>query len=316
MTQKRSVIQMKAYEACTLCPRRCGVNRIKQQSGICAQTAQLRIARAALHMWEEPCISGTRGSGTVFFSGCQLRCIFCQNDSIAQGEVGREISVERLTEIFFELEQKGANNINLVTPDHFIPHIVSAIQRAREQGFTLPFVYNTGSYVSLEALRMLDGWIDVYLPDFKYMDSEHARAYSGAADYPEVAKAALAEMFRQVGPVQFATVDGEAEPMLVRGMLVRHLLLPGAVADAKRVITYLHRTYGNDIYLSLMNQYTPGARVLEHPLLHRKVRRKEYEAWIDAAIELGIEQAFVQEGSAAEESFIPAFDYEGVEAES
>ena len=307
---------MKAYEACTLCPRRCGVNRIKQQSGICAQTAQLRIARAALHMWEEPCISGTRGSGTVFFSGCQLRCIFCQNDSIAQGEVGREISVERLTEIFFELEQKGANNINLVTPDHFIPHIVSAIQRAREQGFTLPFVYNTGSYVSLEALRMLDGWIDVYLPDFKYMDSEHARAYSGAADYPEVAKAALAEMFRQVGPVQFATVDGETEPMLVRGMLVRHLLLPGAVADAKRVITYLHRTYGNDIYLSLMNQYTPGARVLEHPLLHRKVRRKEYEAWIDAAIELGIEQAFVQEGSAAEESFIPAFDYEGVEAES
>ena len=307
---------MKAYEACTLCPRRCGVNRIKQQSGICAQTAQLRIARAALHMWEEPCISGTRGSGTVFFSGCQLRCIFCQNDSIAQGEVGREISVERLTEIFFELEQKGANNINLVTPDHFIPHIVSAIQRAREQGFTLPFVYNTGSYVSLEALRMLDGWIDVYLPDFKYMDSEHARAYSGAADYPEVAKAALAEMFRQVGPVQFATVDEETEPMLVRGMLVRHLLLPGAVADAKRVITYLHRTYGNDIYLSLMNQYTPGARVLEHPLLHRKVRRKEYEAWIDAAIELGIEQAFVQEGSAAEESFIPAFDYEGVEAES
>lgn len=306
---------MKAYEACTLCPRRCGVNRIKQQSGICAQTAQLRIARAALHMWEEPCISGTRGSGTVFFSGCQLRCIFCQNYPIAQGEVGREISAERLTEIFFELEQKGANNINLVTPDHFIPHIVSAIQRAREQGFTLPFVYNTGSYVSLEALRMLDGWIDVYLPDFKYMDSEHARAYSGAADYPEVAKAALAEMFRQVGPVQFATVAGETEPMLVRGMLVRHLLLPGAVADAKRVIAYLHRTYGNDIYLSLMNQYTPGARVLEHPLLHRKVRRKEYEAWIDAAIEMGIEQAFVQEGSAAEESFIPAFDYEGVEVE-
>jgi putative pyruvate formate lyase activating enzyme len=281
-------------------------------TGACGETEQLRIARAALHFWEEPCISGERGSGTVFFSGCQLRCIYCQNRPIACGDVGREISEERLCEIFFELEAKGANNINLVTPDHFIPWITKSIEMAKRAGISLPFVYNTSSYVNPEALKRLEGLIDIYLPDLKYLDENLAGAYSGAADYPDVAKAALAEMYRQVGPVRFRMVKQEPEPMLERGMVVRHLLLPGALADAKRIIAWLYESYGDSIYLSLMSQYTPGAAVAKHPILKRRIRRKDYDALVDHALELGVTNAFIQEGSAADESFIPEFDYEGV----
>lgn len=298
--------------SCTLCPRACGVNREQGVRGACGETAQIRLARAALHFWEEPCISGTRGSGAVFFTGCQLRCVYCQNQPIAHGAVGKEVSLSRLVDIFFELEEQGANNINLVTPDHFIPQIAEAIKTAKSRGFTLPFVYNTGSYVTVEALQTLDGLIDSYLPDLKYLDPSHARDYSGAEDYPEVAKAALKEMFRQVGPVKLMQVQKEEEPMLLRGMVVRHLLLPGALDDAKQIVSYLYDTYGNDIYMSLMSQYTPGEAVEEHPLLRRRVRRKDYDALVDHAIALGVENAFIQEGSAADESFIPAFDYEGI----
>lgn len=304
---------MRTSEPCRLCPRSCGVNRADGERGTCGETAAIRLARAALHFWEEPCISGTKGSGAVFFSGCQLRCVYCQNQPIAHGDVGREVTVSRLTDIFFELEEQGANNINLVTPDHFIPQIAQAIRAARARGFTLPFVYNTSSYVRVEALRELEGLIDIYLPDLKYMDEAHAREYSGAPDYPQVAKAALQEMYRQVGAVRFAEVSGEEEPMLRRGMVVRHLLLPGALADAKRIVAYLYDTYGDDIYISLMSQYTPGKAVEQHPVLHRRVRRKDYDALVDEAIRRGVENAFIQEGSAADESFIPAFDYQGVE---
>lgn len=304
---------MRTSEPCRLCPRACGISRADGERGACGETATIRLARAALHFWEEPCISGTKGSGAVFFSGCQLRCVYCQNQPIAHGDVGREVTVSRLTDIFFELEEQGANNINLVTPDHFIPQIAQAIRAARARGFTLPFVYNTSSYVRVEALRELEGLIDIYLPDLKYMDEAHAREYSGAPDYPQVAKAALQEMYRQVGAVRFAEVSGEEEPMLRRGMVVRHLLLPGALADAKRIVAYLYDTYGDDIYISLMSQYTPGKAVEQHPVLHRRVRRKDYDALVDEAIRRGVENAFIQEGSAADESFIPAFDYQGVE---
>lgn len=304
---------MRTSEPCRLCPRACGISRADGERGTCGETAAIRLARAALHFWEEPCISGTKGSGAVFFSGCQLRCVYCQNQPIAHGDVGREVTVSRLTDIFFELEEQGANNINLVTPDHFIPQIAQAIRAARARGFTLPFVYNTSSYVRVEALRELEGLIDIYLPDLKYMDEAHAREYSGAPDYPQVAKAALQEMYRQVGAVRFAEVSGEEEPMLRRGMVVRHLLLPGALADAKRIVAYLYDTYGDDIYISLMSQYTPGKAVEQHPVLHRRVRRKDYDALVDEAIRRGVENAFIQEGSAADESFIPAFDYQGVE---
>lgn len=303
---------MRPEEPCRLCPRACGVSRADGVRGACGETTAIRLARAALHFWEEPCISGTRGSGAVFFSGCQLRCVYCQNQPIAHGAVGREISGSRLVDIFFELEAQGANNINLVTPDHFIPQIAAAIREAKSRGFSLPFVYNTSSYVTVEALRELEGLIDIYLPDLKYLDGAHAGEYSGASDYPQVAKAALQEMYRQVGVVRFAQVPGEEEPMLQNGMVVRHLLLPGALADAKRIVAYLYDTYGDHIYISLMSQYTPGAAVAAHPILHRRVRRKDYDALVDEAIRLGVENAFIQEGSAADESFIPAFDYEGV----
>ena len=298
--------------ACRLCPRACGVDRYSGERGACGETAQIRLARAALHFWEEPCISGTKGSGAVFFTGCQLRCVYCQNQLIAHGDVGKEISLSRLVDIFYELEAKGANNINLVTPDHFIPQIAEAIRMAKKNGFSLPFVYNTSSYVTVEALSRLDGLIDIYLPDLKYLDEAHARDYSGTPDYPDAAKVALQEMYRQVGPVKFIQVQKEEEPMLARGMVVRHLLLPGALDDAKQVVAYLYETYGDDIYMSLMSQYTPGAAVKDHPLLRRRVRRKDYDALVDWAIKIGVENAFVQEGSAADESFIPAFDYEGV----
>ena len=274
MTGANRQMQM---SSCRLCPRACGIDRTRGARGVCGETAVVRLARAALHFWEEPCISGTAGSGTVFFTGCQLRCIYCQNQPIAHGSVGKEVTADRLVEIFFELQQKGANNINLVTPDHYIPQIVQAIWRAKERGLTLPFVYNTGSYVSVEALHMLDGLID----------------YSGAADYPQVAQAALREMYRQVGTASFTDVAGEEEPMLRRGMIVRHLLLPGALADAKRILAYLYDTYGDHIYISLMSQYTPGQAVAGHPLLRRRVRRKDYEALVDEAIRLGIENAFI-----------------------
>lgn len=303
---------MEHSNGCRLCPRACDAQRAAGAVGVCGETETLRLARAALHYWEEPCISGTRGSGAVFFSGCQLRCIYCQNQPIARGQIGRAVSAERLTDIFFELAQQGADNINLVTADHYIPQVAQAVRMAKDRGLQLPFVYNTGSYVTVEALRQLDGLIDIYLPDLKYFDAQRAAEYSGAGDYSQTARAAIAEMYRQVGGVVLAQTAHEEEPMLVRGVVVRHLLLPGALADAKRIVKYLYDTYGDDVYLSLMSQYTPTEAVREHPVLHRRVRRRDYDALVDWAIRLGVEHAFIQEGRAADESFIPAFDYQGV----
>lgn len=304
---------MNEKSGCRLCPRACGVDRRTGVRGVCGETETLRIARAALHFWEEPCISGTKGSGAVFFSGCALGCVYCQNRPIAGGEIGREISVSRLCEIFFELAAQGANNINLVTPDHFIPAVADAIEQARVRGFSLPFVYNTGSYVTAEALRRLEGLIDIYLPDFKYMDRLRAEEYSHAPDYPQAAKAAVAEMYRQVGEPVFVRAAGETEPLIKRGVIVRHLLLPGGLADAKQIVSYVSDTYGDAVYLSLLRQYTPVNAVKRHPLLGHPVKKRNYDALVDFALRLGVEHAFIQEGSAVNESFIPAFDYEGVE---
>ena len=225
---------------CNLCPRACKVSRENGEAGICGETGKIRIARAALHFWEEPCISGIQGSGTVFFSGCQLKCVFCQNRPVATGEIGKVIENERLSEIFFELKEKGANNINLVTPDHFLPQIVCAIERARTQGFDLPFVYNTGSFVTVDTLKRLEGLISIYLPDFKYIDPQKSHEYSAAKAYPEVAKLAIAEMVRQVGEPKFHE-QGE-ETLMEQGVIVRHLLLPGGRGDAKRMVKYLYET--------------------------------------------------------------------------
>lgn len=300
------------YIICQLCPRVCKVNREDGQKGICGVNASLKVARAALHFWEETCISGKSGSGAVFFSGCSLHCVFCQNESIAQGTAGKEISRERLAEIFLELQEQGANNINLVTPGHYIPHIVWSVEHARNQGLTLPIVYNTSSYEKVESLKQLEGIVDIYLPDFKYWSADLAAKYSHAPDYPEVAKAAIAEMVRQQPqPEFFAEQDGGLD-IMSKGVIVRQLLLPGQLRDAKQIVKYLYETYGNQIYFSLMSQFTPLPHVEKYPELNRRVSPRTYERYVDYAISLGVENGFVQEGDVAEESFIPEFNCEGV----
>lgn len=292
---------------CTLCPRQCHVNRLLGQTGYCGQTT-LKAARASLHMWEEPCISGTAGSGTVFFSGCNLRCIFCQNYHIALGEAGREISTTHLAEIFLSLQEQGANNINLVTPTHFVPQILLALQSAKAQGLTIPIVYNSSGYESTETLRLLKGYVDIYLPDFKYMDSALSLKYSHAQDYFEKAKEALAEMVRQTGSPVFDPATG----LMKRGVIVRHLLLPGQTKDSKKILRHLHTTYGNQIFISIMNQYTPLPQVKELPELDRRVSPAEYDRVLDFALRIGIENGFFQEGETASDSFIPEFDERGL----
>ena len=293
---------------CTLCPRDCHADREGEKAGYCGETTQPRLARAALHMWEEPCISGNIGSGTVFFTGCPLKCIFCQNASIASSLVGKPVSVARLAQIFLELQAKGACNINLVTPTHFVPQIASALRSAKRDGLKLPIVYNTGGYEKTETLRMLEGLVDIYLPDFKYVSSRLSARYSNAPDYFEIARSSLAEMFRQVGPPVFSEETG----MMKRGVIVRHLLLPRHLADSKRVVKYLYETYGSTVYISLMNQYTPIRFFPDRPELNRRVSHKEYRELVDYCISLGVENAFIQEGETASESFIPPFDCEGV----
>ena len=319
--QKQYDMFEKVYEECRLCPRECGVNRKEGQTGFCQMDGTLRVARAALHMWEEPCISGKRGSGAVFFSGCNLRCVYCQNFDIAAGTRGKEISRERLSEIFLELQAQGAANINLVTPDHDLPDIVWALLKAKEQGLCIPVVYNGSGYEKADVIAALEGLVDIFLTDFKYMDGELAGRLSYAGDYPEVAKRALEQMVKITGEPLF-----NEEGMMQRGVIVRHLLLPGHKKNAKAVLRYLRETYGDKIYISLMNQYTPMVQLTSHsgnqkeleeaarqePQLMRKVTTREYEQVVDYALQLGITKAFIQEGDVAKESFIPDFDTTGV----
>ena len=298
---------MNKYENCLLCPRKCGINRGTGQTGVCGVSAEIRVARAALHYWEEPCISGEKGSGAVFFSGCSLHCVFCQNREISDGKAGKVISKERLSDIFIELAGKGANNINLVTPGQYIPDIVWAVNDARRRGMKLPIVYNTSGYENVTELKLLEGIVDVYLPDFKYMDSALSAKYSRAKDYPSVAKQAISEMVRQ----QPRVVIDDATGLIQKGVIVRQLLLPGHVNDAKAILKYLHDTYQNSIYISMMSQFTPIA-LKDYPEINRTVTRREYERLIDYAIKIGTTNAFIQEGDVAKDSFIPAFDCEGV----
>lgn len=298
---------MNKYENCLLCPRKCGINRRTGQTGVCGVSSEIKVARAALHYWEEPCISGKRGSGAVFFSGCSLHCVFCQNREISDGKEGKVISKERLSDIFMELEGKGANNINLVTPGQYIPDIVWAVNDAKSRGMKLPIIYNTSGYENVTELKLLEGIVDVYLPDFKYMDSTLSARYSRAKDYPSVAKQALSEMVRQQPDV----VIDDATGLIQKGVIVRQLLLPGHVNDAKAVLKYLYDTYHDHVYISMMSQFTPIA-LKDYPEINRTVTRREYERLIDYALEIGITNAFIQEGDVAKDSFIPAFDCEGV----
>lgn len=298
---------MNKYENCLLCPRKCGINRRTGQTGVCGVSSEIKVARAALHYWEEPCISGKRGSGAVFFSGCSLHCVFCQNREISDGKEGKVISKERLSDIFMELAGKGANNINLVTPGQYIPDIVWAVNDAKSRGMKLPIIYNTSGYENVTELKLLEGIVDVYLPDFKYMDSTLSARYSRAKDYPSVAKQALSEMVRQQPDV----VIDDSTGLIQKGVIVRQLLLPGHVNDAKAVLKYLYDTYHDHVYISMMSQFTPIA-LKDYPEINRTVTKREYERLVDYALEIGITNAFIQEGDVAKDSFIPAFDCEGV----
>lgn len=297
---------MNCYKGCTLCPRHCGVDRYKT-TGYCGEGATLRAAKAYLHMWEEPCISGTKGSGTVFFSGCNLKCVYCQNSEIARRGAGYKIDSPRLAEIFLKLQDRGANNINLVTPTHFVPHIIKAIDLTRGR-LNIPIVYNCGGYESVKTLKDLDGYIDIYMPDFKYIDKRLAQKYSNAPDYPEICMAAIEEMTRQTGCRSMFDKNG----IMTRGIIVRHLILPGFLENSKDIIKYRYSTYGDDLYMSIMNQYTPMPAVGTYPEIDRRVSDAEYDEVIDYAVSHGIINAFVQEGGTVNESFIPAFDGDGI----
>ena len=286
---------------CNLCPRNCGVNRY-ESLGFCKASDKVKVAYYSLHQWEEPVISGINGSGTVFFSNCNLKCIFCQNKKISTLGYGKEISNERLKEIFLELQAKGAHNINLVTPTHYVPQIVEVLKEAKTAGLNIPIVYNTSSYENVSTIMLLEGIVDVYLADLKYFDDSLGCKYSKCENYFEVAKAAIEARYEQVG--KFEIVDD----LMVKGVIVRVLVLPGHADDSKNLIKYLHETYGNNIIISIMNQYTPVEVIDKYPNLNRKVSDEEYEEVIDFAVELGVEIAFIQEGETQDTSFIPDFD--------
>lgn len=288
---------------CTLCPRRCGIERGETEGhGVCGVGALPKIARAGLHMWEEPCISGTRGSGAVFFSGCGLRCIFCQNEAISHGGAGEYVSIERLADIFRELEMQGAHNINLVTAAQFVPQVVRALDLYRPG---IPIVYNSSGYETLDTLRMLEGYVDVYLPDFKYIDPSMAKLLSGAADYPEVALRAIHEMLRQTGPAVY-----DAEGLMLRGTQIRHLVLPGLTGDSMRILSLIADEFpGTPV--SLMGQYVPFGEALRMPGLNRRLKKKEYERVLSHMEMIGL-PGYRQELGAASEAFVPAFDGTGV----
>lgn len=287
---------------CRLCPRNCGVDRLSGNPGFCGGGIDVKVARSALHFWEEPCISGTKGSGTVFFSGCTLKCIFCQNHKISRAQMGEEISNECLAELFLEQQENGALNINLVTPTHYAVQIIEALDIAKSRGLKIPIVYNTSGYEKYETIKALDGYIDIYLPDFKYFSDKYAISYSNAPKYFEYASKSLEEMVRQTGSVKF-----DSDGIALTGTIVRHLMLPGLLFDSKKVLDYLYHTFSDDIYISIMNQYTPikGANL---PLnLQKKVSWEYYNCLLDYAVNIGIKNAYVQDKETADESFIPEF---------
>lgn len=306
--------------SCIMCPRNCGADRLSGKKGFCRESAALRIARAALYPWEEPCISGRNGSGAVFFTGCSLACIFCQNGEISRAENdGQEISPERLAEIFLELQEQKAENINLVTPSHQLHNIIPALKRAKDQGLTIPVVYNTGTYEYADTIRSLEGLVDIYLPDLKYFSSALSERYSFAPDYFSRASGAIAEMVRQCPHPLFSNgassleIENEEEnPIMLRGVMVRHLVLPGSVEDSKQILRYLYETYHNDIFISIMNQYTPMKNMKKEPALARPLSVSEYDEVVDYALSLGIENGFLQEEGTVSRQYIPAFDGTGL----
>ncbi len=292
---------MELLKQCCLCPKKCLINRYLEK-GYCGASNKIKLAYYSLHMWEEPVISGENGSGTIFFSHCNLRCIYCQNKKISIDGYGKYISNKRLGDIMLELQDKGAHNINLVTPTHYVPQIASVLKKIKGKSLHIPVVYNTSSYENIGTLMFMKNLVDIYLADLKYFDDKLGEKYSGCKDYFEIATMAIDEMYRQVGKYKF-----DKNGLLTSGLIVRVLVLPGHVHDAKEIINYLYKTYGDDIYISIMNQYTP-VNNCKYDNLNRKLTDEEYEEVINYALTIGVTNAFIQEGETALESFIPDFD--------
>lgn len=290
------------YKSCTLCPRECKVDRTNGRVGYCGAGDKIRIARASLHHWEEPCISGDSGSGAVFFSHCTLRCVYCQNYEISHGGKGYVISASELADEFLRLEDRGASNINLVTPTHFLPGIIKAIEIAKSHGLSLPFVYNTGGYEKSDTIKMLDGYVDVYLPDMKYYKDKYSVSFSSAQNYFTVASQAIKEMHKQRGRCKF-----DKNGLIKSGVIVRHLMLPGLMFESKKIVDYIYDEYGDDVWLSLMSQYTPNERVKNTEKLSEKVNNKTYEALINYCMDKGMTNVYIQDSSSADSSYIPEF---------
>lgn len=307
MRHTRSADLEKLLSACQLCPRQCGINRLTGETGFCRAGLLPRVALASLHHWEEPCISGVRGSGTVFFAGCNLACGYCQNQKISQQDHGISVSLERLAEIFLTQQTSGAHNLNLVTPTHYAPQIIAALDLARQSGFSLPVVYNTSTYESAETIHALQGWVDIYLPDLKYFSDVLALSLSQAPDYFPHAMNAIGLMQAQVGPAEF-----DRDGLLRRGVLIRHLALPGQAEDSRQVLAAIRNRFGSETWFSLMNQYTPPADAAMPMELGRRLNDGEYDELIDFALSLGLENGFIQEAGTASEKFIPDFNLDGV----
>lgn len=294
--------------ACTICPRRCSVNRAAGELGYCSAAALPRIALVSCHYWEEPPISGTQGSGTVFFSHCNMGCLFCQNHTISHEGFGKEISIERLAQIFLEQQQKNVHNINLVSPTHYLPQIAQALRLAKADGLVLPVVYNSNGYETVEGLRLLEGLVDIYLPDFKYWDDTLAMAYSATPQYQHAARQSILEMRRQVGTDIF-----DENGIMQKGLIIRHLVLPSHYKDSLLILDWIYAALGKETYVSLLNQYTPMYRATEVKALSRRLTTYEYEKVRDYFLKLGMKNGFMQQRNAATAEYTPIFDLQGVE---
>lgn len=299
------------YESCQLCPRKCRVNRT-QTTGYCKSGSAVKVARAALHMWEEPCISGANGSGTVFFSGCTLGCCFCQNYQISQEGFGKEISIRQLSDLFLRLQDQGAHNINLVTATQFLPSIIKALDLVKHR-LTIPVVYNSGGYERTETIDRLNGYVDIWLPDFKYYNNDLAKRYSNAADYFETASQAIARMIEKTGEPVF-DCQSSGQPLMKKGVIIRHMVLPGCKADSFALLHWISENLPKGrYYISLMSQYTPFYHSKDFPEINRRITSYEYQKVVDLALVLGLDQGFMQEKSSAKEEYTPPFNLEGVQ---
>ena len=295
---------------CKICPRKCGINRYNQV-GFCGADDKVKISLVSLHQWEEPCLVGIKGAGTIFFSNCNLRCCFCQNHQISQGGYGVEITVDRLAEVFIEQQLRGAANIDLVTPTHYVPQIITALKIAKSKGLNIPIVYNSNGYENVETIELLKGYIDIFLPDLKYFNDDTAIKYSSAPKYFEIASKAIAKMFELVGEVEF-----DSNGLMKRGIIVRHLILPNYRHESMKVVEWLYKTFGDSIYISLMNQYTPMFNAAKYKKLNRRLTTFEYDSVVNHALELGIKNCYIQVGKTASKEFIPNFNLDGINNQS